>query len=82
MTTPEARVRPETPASTCTPSRPSRSNQAPARPWAPASPSRSIALGDRIAQLLLVRLELPATVEVDELPGSERGDGGFGSNGR
>jgi dUTP diphosphatase len=40
-----------------------------------------IALGDRIAQLVLVRLELPATVEVDELPTSDRGANGFGSSG-
>ena len=40
-----------------------------------------IAVGDRIAQLVLVRLELPATVVVDELPSSERGEGGFGSSG-
>lgn len=40
-----------------------------------------IAAGDRVAQLVLVRLELPATVEVETLPGSERGDGGFGSSG-
>lgn len=40
-----------------------------------------IAVGDRIAQLVLVRLELPATVEVEELPVSARGEGGFGSSG-
>lgn len=40
-----------------------------------------IAVGDRIAQLVLVRLELPATVEVEQLPASERGAGGFGSSG-
>ena len=40
-----------------------------------------IAVGDRIAQLVLIRVELPATVEVAELPGSERGAGGFGSSG-
>jgi dUTP pyrophosphatase len=40
-----------------------------------------IAVGDRIAQLVLVKLELPATVEVDELPASDRGEGGFGSSG-
>jgi dUTP pyrophosphatase len=40
-----------------------------------------IAVGDRVAQLVLVRLELPAAVEVDELPDSERGAGGFGSSG-
>ncbi|HXE45215.1 MAG TPA: dUTP diphosphatase [Conexibacter sp.] len=40
-----------------------------------------IAVGDRIAQLVLVRLELPSTVEVEALPQSERGEGGFGSSG-
>ena len=40
-----------------------------------------IAVGDRIAQLVLVRLELPATVEVEQLPDSDRGAGGFGSSG-
>jgi dUTP pyrophosphatase len=40
-----------------------------------------IAAGDRIAQLLLVRYEAPGVVEVDELAGSERGQGGFGSSG-
>ena len=43
--------------------------------------SCAIAVGDRIAQLVLVRLQLPGTVEVDELPPSERGEGGFGSSG-
>lgn len=40
-----------------------------------------IAVGDRIAQLVLIRVELPTTVEVDELSDSARGDGGFGSSG-
>jgi dUTP diphosphatase len=40
-----------------------------------------IAAGDRIAQLVLVRVELPDTVEVEALPGSQRGEGGFGSSG-
>jgi dUTP pyrophosphatase len=40
-----------------------------------------IAGGDRIAQLVLIRVELPATVEVDELPDTARGAGGFGSSG-
>jgi len=40
-----------------------------------------IAPGDRIAQLVLVRVETPAVVEVDELALSERGAGGFGSSG-
>lgn len=37
--------------------------------------------GDRIAQLLLVRYEVPEVVEVDALAESERGGGGFGSSG-
>jgi dUTP pyrophosphatase len=41
----------------------------------------AIAPGDRIAQLLLVRVELPAVIEVGELALSTRGEGGFGSSG-
>jgi dUTP pyrophosphatase len=43
-----------------------------------------IAVGDRIAQLLLVRFWAPALDVVDELPASpdERGEAGFGSSGR
>jgi len=37
--------------------------------------------GDRIAQLVLVTVELPTLVEVDALSDSERGAGGFGSSG-
>ena len=37
--------------------------------------------GERIAQLVLVRIEVPEVVEVDELAVSERGAGGFGSSG-
>jgi dUTP pyrophosphatase len=40
-----------------------------------------LAPGDRIAQLVLVRIETPTPVEVDALEGSERGMGGFGSSG-
>jgi dUTP pyrophosphatase len=40
-----------------------------------------IAPGYRIAQLVLVRIEAPAVVEVDELRATERGAGGFGSSG-
>jgi dUTP pyrophosphatase len=40
-----------------------------------------IAAGDRIAQLVLVRVETAMTVEVDALSLSERGSGGFGSSG-
>ncbi len=39
------------------------------------------AAGDRIAQLLLVRIEVPEPLEVGELADSERGRGGFGSSG-
>ena len=39
------------------------------------------ASGERIAQLVLVRVETPEVVEVDELALSERGAGGFGSSG-
>src|ERR1017187_10822210 len=37
--------------------------------------------GDRIAQLVIQRVEYPVFLEVDTLPGSARGDGGFGSTG-
>lgn len=37
--------------------------------------------GTRIAQLVFQRVETVELVEVEELPGSERGDGGFGSTG-
>ena len=37
--------------------------------------------GDRIAQLVIQRVERAIFHEADELPGSARGDGGFGSTG-
>lgn len=37
--------------------------------------------GDRIAQLVIQRVEAAAFIEVDLLPGSERDAGGFGSTG-
>src|SRR5204862_261021 len=37
--------------------------------------------GDRIAQLLVVRVEAPDVIEVAELAQSARGEGGFGSSG-
>jgi dUTP pyrophosphatase len=40
-----------------------------------------LAAGDRIAQLVLVRIETPDPVEADGLSSSERGAGGFGSTG-
>ena len=38
--------------------------------------------GDRIAQLVIQKVELAEFVEVKDLPGSGRGAGGFGSTGR
>jgi dUTP pyrophosphatase len=37
--------------------------------------------GDRIAQLIIQRVEKAQFVEVERLPGSARGDGGYGSTG-
>lgn len=37
--------------------------------------------GDRIAQLVLQRVEQARFIEVDRLPGSHRGAGGYGSTG-
>ncbi|MDQ4008554.1 MAG: dUTP diphosphatase [Actinomycetota bacterium] len=37
--------------------------------------------GDRIAQLVVQRVETARFLEVDRLPGSERGAGGYGSTG-
>jgi dUTP pyrophosphatase len=44
----------------------------------------AVAVGDRIAQLLLVPVWTPALVVVEELPPSpdDRGEAGFGSSGR
>lgn len=41
----------------------------------------SIARGDRIAQLVIQRVEAVAFDVVEELPDSDRGEGGFGSTG-
>ena len=41
----------------------------------------TLAAGDRIAQLVLITVHAPDVVEVEALPRSERGDGGFGSSG-
>jgi dUTP pyrophosphatase len=40
-----------------------------------------IAVGDRIAQLVIQPVERAHFVEVDRLPDSHRGEGGFGSTG-
>lgn len=42
----------------------------------------SVAPGDRIAQLVLMRVETPPVEEVAELNDTARGEGGFGSSGR
>ena len=41
-----------------------------------------IARGDRVAQLVIVPASKVTLAECDDLPPSERGDGGFGSTGR
>jgi dUTP pyrophosphatase len=41
----------------------------------------SIKRGDKIAQLVIQAVEIVDPDEVDELPGSHRGQGGFGSTG-
>jgi dUTP pyrophosphatase len=41
-----------------------------------------LAKGERVAQLVIQRVEQATLREVDELPGSARGEGGFGSTGR
>ena len=42
----------------------------------------AVSPGDRVAQLLVVRVDLPEPVAVAELGASARGGGGFGSSGR
>lgn len=44
--------------------------------------SISFRKGDRIAQLVIQRVERADFIEVESLPGTERGDGGFGSTGQ
>ncbi|HVA60468.1 MAG TPA: dUTP diphosphatase [Mycobacteriales bacterium] len=46
----------------------------------PVAPVR-FARGDRIAQLVVQRVERVTFADVEQLPGSARGDGGFGSTG-
>ncbi len=41
-----------------------------------------VGLGERIAQLVIQRVEEPVYVEVEELSDTARGQGGFGSSGR
>lgn len=46
-------------------------------------PAEAVTLhrGDRIAQLVVQRFERARFVEVERLPGSDRGEGGYGSTG-
>jgi len=46
-----------------------------------ASEEYRIAVGDRIAQLIVLPVPPVEFVPVDQLPGSARGEGGFGSSG-
>ena len=41
----------------------------------------TVAAGDRIAQLIVMPVSRARFIEVERLPGSERGEGGFGSTG-
>ena len=40
-----------------------------------------IKVGDRIAQLVLIKITTPEVLEVDDLPTTHRGERGFGSTG-
>ena len=41
----------------------------------------AVKTGDRVAQLILERIETPPVIEVDDLDDTDRGSGGFGSTG-
>ena len=47
-----------------------------------ASPADAVAAKDRVAQLILERIVTPAVEEVETLPDTARGAGGFGSTGK
>ena len=46
-----------------------------------ASNPYSVAVGDRIAQLIVMPVSRATFIPVERLPGSHRGEGGFGSTG-
>lgn len=46
-----------------------------------SSSAYDVAVGDRIAQLIIMPVTRATFIPVDELPDSTRGDGGFGSTG-
>ena len=41
-----------------------------------------VAVGDRIAQLVIQKVEVAQFIRVEKLPESDRGEGGFGSTGK
>jgi dUTP pyrophosphatase len=41
----------------------------------------AVAIGDRIAQLVIQAIEIADFIAVETLPGTHRGEGGFGSTG-
>ena len=41
-----------------------------------------VAPGDRVAQLVITPVCIPEIKVVDELPSTDRGEGGFGSTGK
>jgi dUTP pyrophosphatase len=43
---------------------------------------QTITRGDRLAQLVITKVEFPETVICDNLPETSRGEGGFGSTGQ
>ena len=43
---------------------------------------RKYKIGDRVAQLIIMKLPFVDIIEVNELPSSDRGEGGFGSTGK
>jgi dUTP pyrophosphatase len=49
--------------------------------WNRSATAFTLQPGDRIAQLVIQKVEAAEFVEVDHLPGSDRGAGGFGSTG-
>ena len=52
-----------------------------ARRWRVVGRAVVLHRGDRIAQLVIQAVERARFVEAERLPGSHRGDGGFGSSG-
>jgi dUTP pyrophosphatase len=46
-----------------------------------SSTAYPIAIGDRIAQIIVMPVSRARFIAVESLPGSERGTGGFGSTG-